>query len=263
MVVPPCHKAFIDPQATSEPDDLFLRIRNEPMPSSSSWQTPLCLSDVWELWLDEAGRYVFVAPTQSPPRCVVVNQNFKSGEVLGDFSASEDVGRFPLLGIGIMLFVNWLAEGGDIILHAAGVEVDGQGYCFVGSKGTGKSTLAASLSANPKVKVLGEDQVIVRWQDGSFWVYGTPWHVNPALCSPHGVPLKKVFFLDRDAKYTLGALTPIEGITRLLQTAFIPYYRPAVLPAILERLEPLSEQAPFFCLAYRLGSDILSTLLTA
>ncbi len=241
----------------------FLRVRDGPLPEAAATRIPLCVTETWELWLDEAGRYVFVAPRQSPPRLAIVDPGFVDGEVCGEFSTSNGEGAYPLQGLGIRLFANWLAGCGDAILHAAGVAVDGKGYCFTGSSGAGKSTLTASLASNPSATVLGEDQVILRYLDGRFWIFGTPWHVNPDLCAPLGVPLEKLFFLDRDAAQPLAAVAPFDGVTRLLQTAFIPYYRPAAVSAILDRLALLAERVPFYTLSYRLGDDPMALIREA
>ena len=169
-----------------------------------------------------------------------------------------------------MLFANWLAGYGDVILHAAGVAVDGRGYCFAGSGGVGKSTLAATLmsasgsgahaaAASPaSLVMLGEDQVILRYLDGRFWIYGTPWHIDPAFCSPLGVPLEKLFFLERTGENHVAPCTPLDGVARLLQTAFIPYYNRAGVATILDRLVLLAEQASFYTLSYRLGADVMA-----
>lgn len=242
---------------------MILRVRNELLPEAKAWGTCLCANEIWELWLDKAGRYVFVAPRQSPPRRVVVDADFTSGEVLGDFATSNGQGLYPLQSLDIRLFANWLASFGDVILHAAGVAVDGRGYCFTASAGVGKSTLAASLSANTSVTVLGEDQVILRYLEGRFWIYGTPWHLDPAMCSPLGVPLEKLFFLERSIEQQVEPLISMEGITRLLQTAFIPYYRPEAVSTILDRLALLPEQVPFYTLSYRLGTDVLELIHAA
>jgi len=275
LVAPASHVRFFE-QETSEDGptcdghessevsgNLTLRVRNGPLPPAAAGRTPLCLTDVWELWLDETGRYTFVAPRQRPPRLAIVDSDFTAGEVFGEFSSSNGEGAYPLQGLGIRLYANWLAKWGDLVLHAAGTAVDGKGYCFAGSSGAGKSTLIASLAQNPSATVLGEDQVILRYLDGRFWIYGTPWHVNPDLCSPLGVPLEKLFFLNRDASQPLAAVAPSDGVTRVLQTAFIPYYRPEAVSAILDHLALLAETVPFYTLAYQLGDDPLALILGA
>jgi hypothetical protein len=262
LVPPDAFVRFLEPKATQVgepgpgPGDLVLRVRNRPLPAAPSWEKRLCVTDIWELWRDEAGCYVFVAPRQSPPRWVVVDPGFTAGEVLGDFSQSNGEGTYPLQALDIRLFLNWLATGGDVLLHAAGVAIDGEGYCFAGPSGVGKSTLAAALARDPSVTVLGEDQVIVRYLNGRFVVYGTPWHTDPALYAPQGVPLKKLFLLDRTAVTGAAQCPSVDGITRLLQTAFVPYYRPLAVTAILDRLALLAEQVPFYTLNYQLGVDV-------
>ena len=225
---------------------------------------PLYLSENWELLLDKAGRYVFVAQRLSPIQWIVVDPDFATGEVFGDFSSNNGRPFYPIArGLEILVFVNWLANFGDIILHAAGVAVGGRGYCFAGSSGVGKSTLAAALKRDPAATVFSEDQVILRYLDGRFWVYGTPWHEDPAMCSPLGVPLEKIFFLERTGPDGAAECAPLEGVTRLLQTAFIPYYRPAAVAAILDRMALLAEQVPFYTLRYRLGSDVWESIRAA
>jgi hypothetical protein len=263
LAVPPIHAKFIQAQ-TSEcmnyPEvsaTLKLSVLKKPLPVIKTWKTPICKSETWELWLDEVGRYIFVTPRYSPPpRLVVVNQEFTTGEVLGDFASSTELGSFPLQDIDIRLFVNWLAGLGDLVLHAAGVAIDGRGYCFIGSSGAGKSTLAATLSKITSVTVLGEDQIILRFLGGQFWMFGTPWHIDLNMCSPLGVPVEKFFFLDRFANQPLESITPIDGITRILQTAFFPYYRSDAVGPILDRLKILAQIVPFYILAYRFGADI-------
>lgn len=267
LEAPPAHRRFLQPE-TSAACDLILRVRDGLLPEGELQRTPLCLSEIWELWRDESGGYVFVAPRGKPPRWVVVDADFTEGEVFGQFASSEGEPLYPLKSLDIRLYANWLAAYGDVILHASGVALDGRGYAFAGAAGVGKSTLAASLMTAPESEaedapdvgsgatVLGEDQVILRFLDKQFWIYGTPWHEDPAMCAPLGVRLEKLFFLDRGAPTGVQPLRPIDGVTRLLQTALIPYYRPAAMSAILDRLARLAREVPFYTLSYELGTDV-------
>jgi len=269
MALPASHAEFV--AAVSEPgcDPLTLAVQAGPLRQTQDWR-PLCTPvGAWQLWLDESGRYVFVTWQRSPPgRQVTVDAGFRSGEVLGLFGIDGDPAAplaplYPLQGIDLMLFANWLAESGDLILHASGMAVDGKGCCFIGPAGAGKSTLAAASVGSPDCTLLGEDNLVLRWLEDQFWIYGTPWHLNPAHCSPQGAPLEKLFFLDRTAPHGVAPCAPLDGVARLLQTAFVPYYRPQAVSGILERLALLAQQVPFYTLSYQLGADVLRMIREA
>lgn len=277
LASPPSYQEFVQPAAqpqaffhncsNSESQDdkleLILRINNEPINRSQRPESSLFRADNWDIWLDENDNFVLEALRLPPARRVTIETGFTRGEIQGNFSSFDYEGIYPLLNLDMKIFVNWLAGFGDLILHASAVVVDGKGYCFSGPAHIGKSTLVESLQRNHDLTVLGEDQVILRFLDGRFWVFGTPWHENPTMCSAQGVPLEKLFFLERCPDSVVKPLKPVDGMARILQNAFIPYYRQDLLPGILDRLELLSSEVPFFSLSYTLGSDPWQAILEA
>lgn len=242
---------------------LVLHFHDESRPTSTAWR-PIFRSEHWELWVDDESRCLFVAPRESPPVHLIIDPDFTIGDLYGEFSKTQSgPDYFISQNLEIILFVNWLARFSDIVLHASGVIIDGKGYCFAGRGGIGKSTLAEALSRHASITVLGEDQVILRYLEDRFWIFGTPWHINPDLCNPPGAPLERLFFLERGEEQQVKTLSPLEGTTRILQTAFIPYYLPAKLPGILDRLAILTEHIVLQTLRYPLGSDPLPIILSS
>ena len=194
---------------------------------------------------------------QTPPRRVTIDPSYQSGTP--PTFCAEWQRHYPC-STDIRITVNWLALG-DLILHAASIVVGAEGYCFLGESGAGKSTLAAALATEMGVPILGEDQAILRNLDGEFWIFGTPWHERADRCLPQGVPLKKVFFVDRNLAPGIHPITPSEGVQRVLQTAFIPYYLPEKLPLIPNAFRFWQAPFPFYdqpCFRSGLSSQIFN-----
>jgi len=223
-------------------------------------EAQLTLEQSWMLGLDQMGNYVFVFNRPSPERQLVMQPDFSFGRLFLQEAKSLEK-YFPLNTLDIVVFSNWLANRGELLLHASGIGINGKGYVFVGRSGAGKSTLASNLASRQDVTILGEDQVALRYQNGSFWIYGTPWHINSNRCSPDGVPLEKIFFLDRYSDKVIDSLLPTDGYKRLLQTAFIPFYRPTQVSLIMENLERLCSTVPAYLFAFHLGDDILKQIV--
>lgn len=264
LSVPDCHTKFLV-EGTKKQDGLpslqglHLRVRDGPLAAIRGWDPVACAPLVWRLWRREDGHMLFESLEQVPPsRHLVVDAGFRTGEIAGDFGHATR-SRYPLQDMDILLLANWLAGWGDLILHAAGAVIDGDGYCFAGESGAGKSTIAAALAASGGA-VLGEDTVILRCLDDTFWIFGTPWHTDPSRCSPAGAPLAKLFFPDRAAAHGAVPCSPLQGVSRLMRTAFVPYYRPDAVAHILDNLGLLAERVPFFTLNHNLGEDILPLL---
>lgn len=65
-----------------------------------------------------------------------------------------------------------------IIFHSSAVAIDGKAYLFTAPSGTGKSTHARLWreTFGEKVVYINDDKPIIRYIDGGFYVYGTPWN---------------------------------------------------------------------------------------
>ena len=252
-------------KASAVSRQLILQVNQTEISRDLRWQQLVYRTKIWELWKDNQDFLIFYNPMQPVLRVLRVAPDFSAGQVDGDFRPGEP-GANQILPreLEIVLFSNWLGSFGGWILHAAGVSLGGAGYAFVGHSGAGKSTLAELLAQNADVTLLGEDQVVVRRQGKDFWIYGPPWHYFSSRYSPEGAPLKGLYFLDGKGEGTLKNLTPLEGASRLLQTAFIPYYQPQFVQLILANLADLTQQTSLRTFNFDKSSSpqyILSRLL--
>lgn len=220
-------------------------------------------NEIFEVRREKYGCLVFTQPLQEPRSWIFIEPSFEEGKIVCN---AEKVGKsldYPLKYIDIVIFSNWLANYGDLLLHASGIVWEGEGYCFIGHSGVGKSTLVRDLREEHGLTVMGEDQIALRKLDDRLMVFGTPWHETAQMCAYGGVPLKKIFFLNREAKRVLSRIEWSDAVLRLLQTAFYPLYRPEIVGGIMDRLIGLNDGVDFFELAYERGSDVLSEILKA
>ena len=92
--------------------------------------------------------------------------------------------------------VHLLARGHGVEVHGGGVVMpDGRGWLFVGVSGAGKTTLSRMWCAEPDVRVLSDERIILREEGGEIWMYGTPWHGDGHIAEPGRARLDRVFFL--------------------------------------------------------------------
>ena len=257
---------FFSSSANTRPNffdqnSLILELKDKRLSKSDLFNIKVAQTEIWEFWKTQKGELIFYFPREIPERCVLVSQDFSRGEIFGELIKNAYHISYPLKQIDMVIYSNWLAEFGDIILHASGIAIDGMGYAFIGESGRGKSTLISNLSKQRDLTILGEDQVILRYINGRFWIFGTPWHLNPEYCSPIGVPLRNLFVLDRSAKQVTSLLNPMEAIAEIMRTAFIPYYRKTKVEGIMDNLNLLVREKSIYTLAYELGTNILPAII--
>ena len=217
---------------------------------------------MFERFTEKARRVVVYAQEEAR----MLNQNYIGTEhlLLGLIREQDGIAAKALESLSISLEDVWVQAGGHIILKEVTLDIQpGEHIAIVGPSGAGKSTIVRNIAGESPVTLLGEDQLFLRLVNDRFWIYGTPWHEDPDACSPLGVPLEKVFFLDRNSEQRFRSISPVEGMTTILRTAFIPYYRQELIPGIMDRLVQFSTHVPFFSLSYQLGEKISKTILDA
>ncbi len=256
--IAPKNNAFlVNPKAGNQKLPAFshsstLEVVQKKLDRSTQWDKLIARTQIWELWQKNDQELLFTNPIQPVYRQIIVQKDFSGGQLWGDFEAEPEAPILPK-ELEIIFYVNWLGLYGDLLLHAAAIAIGEDGYAFIGDSHAGKSTLAQIFSEDKTVKVIGEDQVILRFIEGEFWLFGSPWHFYSSLFAPDGVRLKGLFFLDGKGKKPSLPLNPLEGLARLLQTAFVPYYDPTAVEKILTSLTQLSELVPFQSFSFDLG----------
>jgi hypothetical protein len=115
--------------------------------------------------------------------------------------------------IRILLTMILLPQQG-FLLHAATVVREGRAYVFMGRSGAGKSTLA---SLSPEGTVLTDEISLLRFSDGCWQAYGTPfWGEFRAAGQNEHYPIAGIYTLVQSAEDRVENLTTRDMIRALL-----------------------------------------------
>lgn len=138
---------------------------------------------------------------QKPPRLLIhvtpeeIEQERRSQDHPFAEGYLESVCMYRKLSLELLRFDVFL-------LHASVVEVDGRGYAFLATSGTGKSTQTRLWLEHfgTRARVINGDKPLVRMmEDGTFRAYGTPWCGKEGMGCNDSVPLKALLFLERSS----------------------------------------------------------------
>jgi hypothetical protein len=217
---------------------------------------------LWKLYRQD-GDYVFRFSSPAIGQCPYKEARFNPDFTLGEVTLHADYHdrREPATPLEYpldeLLMTNLLARGRGVEVHALGIrDRDGRGYLFTGHSGAGKST-TAGLWEKEGVLVLSDDRIILRYQDGVFWMYGTPWHGESQLAAAERTELSRIFVLGRGKQNELAPLSPAEAVSQLFARSFVPFYEPAALGYTLELLQRIAEAVPCAELRFVPDDDVV------
>jgi hypothetical protein len=237
---------------SGEAADLHLRASVRPLQASSGGRLLFDSGGTWRLFEDGDGAHVyrFYDPLAGPApyKEARITPGRPDGEVflnpeLLELHEPIDPLLFPL---DELLFLDLLAVRGGVEMHACGLtDASGKGYLFAGQSEDGKTTTARLWEREPGVVILSDDRIVLRREaDGSFRMYGTPWHGDAELAASVSAPLSGVFFLEHGERNELFDTTPVEAVTKLVARSFPPFHSAGPLESTLAFLDGLVAAVP-------------------
>ena len=172
----------------------------------------------------------------------------ESGRARLSFHAAD---HNPFVGPALeLLMITHLARCHGVILHGCGISSDGRGVVFAGESGAGKSTLSRLWAQKEGIEILSDDRVIVRRQNGSFRLYGTPWHGDEAFAAPGGVELSRIFFIRHGQGNHIRKLSAAGAVREMLKCSFPPLWDAGGMAAALELFHTVATSVPCAELAF-------------
>ena len=157
-----------------------------------------------------------------------------------------------------ILFAQLLAGRGGIILHGSGIIFKGKGYLFVGHSDAGKTTLVKIF--NHHAKILNDDRMIVKKEDGRFCLYGTPWHGELSLVAPDRVPLRAILFLNQAEENRIERTGGLEAFKRLYGCTIKALVTERWTKKALDICQTLSREISCYDLYFDKSEGVISTI---
>ncbi len=146
-----------------------------------------------------------------------------------------------------------LASADGIIFHSSAIMVDGEAYLFTAPSGTGKSTHARLWREmlGDRAVMINDDKPIIRYVDGEFYVYGTPWNGKHQLDTNCRAKVKAICNIYQSKQNKIEEISASEMLMVVLNQTL----RPAEIDK-MDKLLGLIEKLLSAVKLYRLGCDI-------
>ena len=117
-----------------------------------------------------------------------------------------------------------LLNADAIVFHSSAIMVDNEAYLFTAQSGTGKSTHARLWREmlGDRAVMINDDKPIIRYVDGDFYVYGTPWNGKHRLDTNARAKIKAICKIYQDKENSIRRLTNKEMLHTILNQTLIP-----------------------------------------
>ncbi|MDR0914534.1 MAG: hypothetical protein LBM65_05165 [Oscillospiraceae bacterium] len=162
-------------------------------------------------------------------------------------------------GMAGMNFFEQITPFDCFVLHASAVDVDGEGYLFCGTSGTGKSTHAALWlhAFAERAKYINDDKPIIKIAGEEVLCCGTPFSGKNDFNSPTISPVRAVYLLEQSPQNHIEPLSKREALALVLAQSHSAKSHEAVLKH-LQLVEKAVTKIPFFRLKCNISTEAVA-----
>jgi hypothetical protein len=149
---------------------------------------------------------------------------------------------------GFLFYARLLCFQG-MMLHASAVVYDGRAYLFSGDSGVGKSThtkLWQTVFGEDQAVIINDDKPALRFVDGCWYAYGTPWCGKDGINQNRKVPLGGICFLKQAPTNRIRRLASVEAVPLILSQTIYKIKNTEKLNCLLDTVDKLVRMIPVF-----------------
>jgi hypothetical protein len=222
---------------------------------------------VWRAYDDGEGYRIECSSDalgDAPYKVALFDREFREGRILMRADAFADA-MHPLdYPLDEVIVAHLLGRGRGVELHGCGIiDRDGRGQLFVGQSGAGKTTTARVWLSEGHYEIVSDDRVIVRFVDGEWRMFGTPWHGEAELSSPLSAPLGAIHLLVQASRTELVSLPPAQATASLFGCTFPPFYDAGAVAFTLECLDRIVHDLPVRALRFLPDRSVIDCIRSA
>lgn len=159
------------------------------------------------------------------------------------------------------LFHRFLLKNNGCMLHSSAVVVDGYAYLFSANSGTGKSTHTELWLKHfgDKAFIINDDKPSLRLENGSWYVYGTPWSGKHNINANTRAKLGAVVFLERAENNWIEPLDIKEAIPLFFNQTIRAFNKEENMDLVLEKMEQILTSNPIYKMGCNISEDAVIT----
>jgi hypothetical protein len=174
-----------------------------------------------------------------------VDPLFREGHLA--LAGDEGMQPFGLNNALMMMLAFSTAERDTLLIHSSAVEVEGKGYAFLGTSGTGKSTHTGNwLRYIRGSQLLNDDNPCVRMVDGKAQIYGTPWSGKAPCYKDLQVPLEGIVQLEQAPMNEIRRLEVMDAFVSLLSSCSLMKWDDRIYRGICASAGRVIESVPLY-----------------
>ena len=196
--------------------------------------------------------YEYLMTREARAGYFVMNRDYTEGDY---YPCPRMGGRTTLFQVNTSLMIQYTfatAGLGTLLLHASVTRYEGRGNLFFGVSGTGKSTHSRLWHEYvPGSDLMNDDNPVVRYEDGRFLVYGSPWS-GKTLCYRNVVaPVNALVRLEQFPDNRISRLEPLQAYASVIAAVSTIRWNHDIMSLLIPTIERVAMTVPCFQLRCR------------